>query len=67
MYIAVSVPYIKCMGALLDFKLARDYALVYVSYADENKVIFVWTILSNTMTTTDSGLPQVEFRNCTNA
>ena len=44
------------MGALLDFKLARDQALVYVCYADESKIIFVWTILSTTMTTTDAGL-----------
>ena len=55
------------MGVLLDFKHARDKALVYVSYADENTVIFVWTILSTTMTRTDAGLHQVEFRNCTNA
>ena len=54
------------MGALLDIKLARDSALGYVCYADENKIIFVWTILSTTMTTTDAGLTQVEFRNCTN-
>ena len=55
------------MGALLDFKLARDWALAYVCYTDENKIIFVWTILSTTMTTTDAGLTQVEFRNCTHA
>ena len=53
------------MGALLDSKLAR-WALGYVCYADENKNIFVWTILSTTMTTTEAGLTQVEFRNCTN-
>ena len=29
---------------------------MYVCYADESKIIFVWTILSTTMTTTDAGL-----------
>ena len=33
---------------------------MYVSYADENKVIFVRTILSTTITTRDAGLPQVD-------
>ena len=50
------------MGALLDFKLVCDLALMYVCYADESKIIFVRTILSTTMTTTDAGLTQVELR-----
>ena len=37
---------------------------MYIRYADENKIIFVWTILSTTMTTTDAGLTQID---CTNA
>ena len=32
---------------------------MYACYADESKIIFVWTILSTTMTTTDAGLTQL--------
>ena len=42
----VSVPSTRLMSALLDFKLALEYALMHVCHVVESKCIFVWTILS---------------------
>ena len=57
------------MGALLDFKFAKDYVLMHVCHVVESSFFFVWTILSQsiaptTMVTYDASLISFCFCAC---
>ena len=63
------MPSIRFLSALLDFKLAEDYALMHVCHVVESRFFFVWTILSQlitptTMVTYDAGLISFYFCAC---